>query len=242
MSKPCYKCGFEIRETAKFCSKCGANQALAPKVTATFCSECGAACTANDLFCAECGFSLVEDTLPSPKKDATPQASAVKDAFAETDEWDNAFAATDAAVSADVWSDALVGFRAIEEKDVFADFIYNKTPRGEIIITKLQNEYAVEVEVPEGATVIADGAFERSRVISVTLPDTVTTIGKRAFAGCVNLKTVKLPVELLLIDDEAFADCPKAELTPWEPLPIRTSRESAFLPYRQLQIWNSQFR
>ena len=51
-----------------------------------------------------------------------------------------------------------------------------------------------EVVVPDTylgqpVTVIGEGAFESNTVItSVTLPNSITTIGKAAFKGCSNLK------------------------------------------------------
>lgn len=41
-------------------------------------------------------------------------------------------------------------------------------------------------------TSIGEGAFENhTKLTSITLPDTITVIGKRAFAGCTSLKEMK---------------------------------------------------
>lgn len=42
----------------------------------------------------------------------------------------------------------------------------------------------------------------------IVIPEGYTTIGKKAFKGCVNLKEVVLPTSLQFIEEEAFADCP----------------------------------
>ena len=42
---------------------------------------------------------------------------------------------------------------------------------------------------------------------SIKIPDTVTSIGWRAFGGCERLKTVTLPNSLMSIGDEAFQGC-----------------------------------
>ena len=64
----------------------------------------------------------------------------------------------------------------------------------------------------EGATIIADagsgsGVFYNSRNIltSVTFPSSLTTIGGRAFDGCLNLTSVTFPSSLILIGERAFS-------------------------------------
>ena len=59
----------------------------------------------------------------------------------------------------------------------------------------------------EGTTRIPSGLFIESAISEVVFPDTVTTIGKRAFLGCENLTSVKLPVQLNVIEDQAFNNC-----------------------------------
>ena len=54
-------------------------------------------------------------------------------------------------------------------------------------------------------TAIADSAFEGFfKLESVTLPDTVISIGAKAFSGCYNLESADLPYNLESIGDEAF--------------------------------------
>lgn len=44
---------------------------------------------------------------------------------------------------------------------------------------------------------------------SIVLPDTVTKINDRAFAGCVNLESIHMPDQLTSIGEYAFSDCAK---------------------------------
>jgi len=65
-----------------------------------------------------------------------------------------------------------------------------------------------EVEIPEGITAIAGGAFYgNEKITAIRLPDSLKFIGKRAFCGCLKLKEIKLPKKLEIISKEAFAYC-----------------------------------
>ena len=75
-------------------------------------------------------------------------------------------------------------------------------------------QYVLIPEIsPDGDTVvaIANEAFEDSQaIVYVSIPDTVTFIGSRAFYSCENLKTVIFPRtgdESLVISTYAFAEC-----------------------------------
>jgi len=57
----------------------------------------------------------------------------------------------------------------------------------------------------ERVTVIANGAYERSGLTSVTIPSSVTSIGDSAFASN-KLTSVTIPEGVTLIGDRAFAD------------------------------------
>ena len=55
---------------------------------------------------------------------------------------------------------------------------------------------------------IADSAFELYPLLTfVRIPDTVKTIGNRAFAECVLLKEIKIPDSVTSIGGGAFKDC-----------------------------------
>lgn len=73
---------------------------------------------------------------------------------------------------------------------------------------------AKEVAVPQthyGLPVraIGRGAFAgRSRLLQVTLPDSLTEIGPSAFAHCTGLQTLDIPGGVTVIGEAAFAGCP----------------------------------
>ena len=57
-------------------------------------------------------------------------------------------------------------------------------------------------------TVIADSVFSKhDELISVTIPQSVKTIGSNAFSECTSLKHVDLPAQLTLISDSLFEGC-----------------------------------
>lgn len=61
--------------------------------------------------------------------------------------------------------------------------------------------------IPDGVTSIAESAFEYSGITSVTIPNSVTTIGYGAFSSCKDLTSVSLGNSLKKIGEEAFEDC-----------------------------------
>lgn len=71
---------------------------------------------------------------------------------------------------------------------------------------------ATEVQVPseyngKPVTAIGEGAFRKTDISSVTVPDSVTSIGVRAFSNCPNLTTVSLPDGITEIGQNAFEYC-----------------------------------
>ena len=63
----------------------------------------------------------------------------------------------------------------------------------------------------EGITSIGDEAFRDSKLESLSIPGTVTKIGKRAFSGCSALKTFKLDSVGAVLEESAFEYCPQLE-------------------------------
>ena len=71
---------------------------------------------------------------------------------------------------------------------------------------------ATSIEIPASisglpVTAIGDYAFNGSSLSSVTIPDTVKTIGKYAFSMSTNLKSVTIPESVEFIDLRAFDLC-----------------------------------
>jgi hypothetical protein len=65
--------------------------------------------------------------------------------------------------------------------------------------------------VPEGVTTIESWAFENPALISVTLSDTVTTIGASAFYNCTSLKEVIMGNSVETLGQYAFSMCTSLE-------------------------------
>lgn len=64
-----------------------------------------------------------------------------------------------------------------------------------------------EVVVKNGTISIAEAAFRETAVTSVSLPDTLTYIGKDAFNRCASLVTVNIPSSVNEIGTSAFTGC-----------------------------------
>lgn len=92
-------------------------------------------------------------------------------------------------------------------------FSYNINTEGGITIYEIENG-TDEIIVPEKidgytVTAIGDRVFAQygKKLKSVVLPDTVTSIGFRAFYGCEELENIRLPRNLKTIREAAFYSC-----------------------------------
>ena len=98
------------------------------------------------------------------------------------------------------------------------------------------NGYAGKVVIPNQITYngknytvkgINDFAFQRSDVSDVTVPNSVTEIGKSAFESCIKLMSIVIPNSVKTIGEGAFAYCD--ELTSLTlPNSIKTISDNAF--------------
>ncbi len=80
------------------------------------------------------------------------------------------------------------------------------------IIDGILEEYKgseASVSIPDGVTAIGKKAFEGcTSLASVSIPGSVTAIGKKAFYECSSLKTVKLSDGLEKVDSDWFTGLP----------------------------------
>ena len=101
---------------------------------------------------------------------------------------------------------------------------YEKDEKGNLTILGYKGKEA-DVEVPavigkDPVTAIGGGAFspkasrltevqreQRRQIVSITLPETITTIGKWAFRDCTGLTSVTIPASAKKIDRSAFQGC-----------------------------------
>ena len=88
-----------------------------------------------------------------------------------------------------------------------------------VTITGCDNNASGELVIPDTikgkpVTTIGEMAFFRTRFLSIprsltsiTLPDSVTSIGSSAFRGCKNLTSITIPNSVTSIGDGAFNGC-----------------------------------
>lgn len=62
-------------------------------------------------------------------------------------------------------------------------------------------------ELPDGITKIQEGTFSESLIRTITIPETVTTIGEQAFLDCTNLEKIDIPDTVTEIGKQAFSGC-----------------------------------
>jgi len=91
-----------------------------------------------------------------------------------------------------------------------AQFNYT-TSNGQITITRYTGASSA-VDIPRTidglpVTTIWDQAFFGSHLTSVTIPDSVTHIGSRAFSGCTGLTNITIPNGVTNIGNDAFYCC-----------------------------------
>lgn len=100
----------------------------------------------------------------------------------------------------------------VNKKDFFAQFEYISYQDDMYVNTRdasiLRYEgIAEEFEVPAHIRKIGANAFEWSDLKRVTIPDSVTSIGPRAFCRCKRLQEVRLPSAMTKIPDKMFQYC-----------------------------------
>ena len=105
----------------------------------------------------------------------------------------------------------------------------------ESVITKvwIQDEYALDYNIPQGVEIIGPSSFEDLVMRSATIPESVRMIAKRAFAGSLISEIRFDPsVRLNIIDIDAFLRCERLSSV---VIPsVREIRQNAFYGCDQL--------
>ncbi len=143
---------------------------------------------------------------------------------------DSAFCFDDGYVPSDIyyygseqqWSEIYVydGNEALEETNIhynwdelFTEGVLTYTTNDDCVIIRDCDEAATEVKIPaqiDGVPVIGidSEAFKLcTELTSVTIPDSVTSIGKGAFSCCIALTSVTIPDSVTSIGKGAFSCC-----------------------------------
>lgn len=100
---------------------------------------------------------------------------------------------------------ALLPLSALTTSAASSDFVINKDG----VLTDY-NGPGGHVVIPDGVKTV-DGFRNCASLLSVTFPDSVTTIWHSAFEGCSSLTQVTLPNSVTAIGNQAFMDCVNLE-------------------------------
>ena len=97
--------------------------------------------------------------------------------------------------------------RALAEAEEKAKLTFSEDGK---TITGVKDKSIKSITIPDSVTSIGDYAFEFcTSLTSVTIPDSVTSIGYDAFENCLSLTSVAIGNGVTSIGDYAFAWCKK---------------------------------
>jgi len=91
-------------------------------------------------------------------------------------------------------------------------------------------------KLPASLQVIEDEAFEGTSLFSVELPDSVVTIGERAFSNITTLRDVSIPDSVTYIARSAFTGSDKVTITASPGSYARTWAKENGVPFNSITV------
>ena len=116
---------------------------------------------------------------------------------------------------------------------------YLITGNNTVTVTGAQDFNGTDLTIPSSVvqngvtysvTAIASNAFANYNLTSLSLPNSLTTIGERAFYGCSGLTSLTIPVNVTFIGDAAFEGLPYLARLEWNARRCR----STGIPFSQI--------
>lgn len=104
----------------------------------------------------------------------------------------------------------------IGNKFLYEGLYYEIGNNNTVAVTSGDVKYSGDIEIPDHATFngktyrvvsIGDHAFSSSNITSVTIPNSVASIGEEAFYSCHDLTSVTIPNSVTSLDEGAFSHC-----------------------------------
>ena len=89
-------------------------------------------------------------------------------------------------------------------RHVSGDFVYANTAKDTLL---LYTGASANVSIPTSVVVIASEAFRNSSISTITLPNSISTIGYSAFANCNNLTSITIPNSVTSMGEGVFYSC-----------------------------------
>ena len=71
--------------------------------------------------------------------------------------------------------------------------------QGELLNSVFKNSGLVSITIPNTITSIGESAFEGSNLTNIIIPNTVTSIGNNAFKNCYKLLSIDVPSNIISI-------------------------------------------
>ena len=97
------------------------------------------------------------------------------------------------------------------------------------------------IRLPISLMIIEDEAFEGTAVTEVILPETVTTIGERAFADIDNLRSIRIPIGTISIADNVFAGSNRVVITAAPNSYARAWAKKNHVPFSPITVMYAGF-